>query len=310
MSQTFDDPRREGVIRISAEDTASSHVDDLLRRQASLRGEQGIAANRKRKWYYRNWFVFMIAGLAGALAAWALVEPHFRDSPYYQGKIAEIDLEGYPRDNISLGAAALRLPNVEFAARLRINNETIYLLSVTRQVQRGRGVGVVDPHELKLGQEVGLYVNRERDIQDADDRPADVDEGVRDGRGGVRQGGTWVIHAEKPRYALFVDLSPPPRAEAMGPLKQEETAGHIFALLLLPAVAGAVGLCIGAADGIVCRLLRRVLLGGVVGLLVGLVGGFVFQFLAGLIYMPFNHLGCSNIPPPAAASPRSASSRK
>jgi hypothetical protein len=38
-------------------------VDDLLNRQASLRGEQGMTANRKRKWYYQNWFVFMLAGL-------------------------------------------------------------------------------------------------------------------------------------------------------------------------------------------------------------------------------------------------------
>ncbi len=291
MSQASDGLRSEGVIRISAEDAASAHVDDLLRRQASLRGERGITARRKRKWYYRNWFVFMIAGLVGALAAWGLIEPHFRDLPYYQGKIAEIDVDGYPRPFIEIGGAQLCLEHAEFAGRLRINDETVYLLSTTQQVRGGRGAGPLDPGGLKAGQEIGVYVNRADDIEDIENPPTNLDQRSRDRRGrGQREGGAWVLRVEKPRYALFVDPSPPARAEAMGTLKQEEVAHHIVGLLLFPAVAGAVGLCIGAADGVICRLLRRALLAGTVGLLIGVIGGFVFQLVAGLVYLPLTHL--------------------
>src|SRR5260370_24649586 len=45
------------VIRISKEEATSSHVDDLLKRQMSLRGEPGVTRDRGRKWYYRNWFL-------------------------------------------------------------------------------------------------------------------------------------------------------------------------------------------------------------------------------------------------------------
>src|SRR5690349_19884672 len=59
------------VIRITEQDARSTHVDDLLRRNASLRGERGIARDRGRKWYLQNWFVFMIAGALAAVTAWA-----------------------------------------------------------------------------------------------------------------------------------------------------------------------------------------------------------------------------------------------
>ena len=39
-----DTPERDNVIRITAADVASPHVDDLLSRQAALRGDTGISA--------------------------------------------------------------------------------------------------------------------------------------------------------------------------------------------------------------------------------------------------------------------------
>jgi len=55
-------------------------------------------------------------------------------------------------------------------------------------------------------------------------------------------------------------------------------------------VAGLIGLFIGAADGIVCRLPRRALLCGGVGLLVGLVGGFISSIAAMVAYTPLTAL--------------------
>ena len=54
------------VIRITREEATSSHVDDLLKRQMSLRGEPGVTRERGRKWYYQTWLVLMIVGALGA----------------------------------------------------------------------------------------------------------------------------------------------------------------------------------------------------------------------------------------------------
>ena len=94
------DFRGNEVIRISPADLASAHVDDLLKRQASLRGERGITASRKHKWYYRNWFVFMLAGMIAALAAWGILEPYFNDLLYLQGKVQEIEINEAPTSRI------------------------------------------------------------------------------------------------------------------------------------------------------------------------------------------------------------------
>src|ERR1022692_5339125 len=80
------DPQGD-VIRISKEEASSSHVDDLLKRQMSLRGERGVTRDRGRKWYYQNWFVLMVVATLGALTAWAIIEPFFDDLLYFQGVI-------------------------------------------------------------------------------------------------------------------------------------------------------------------------------------------------------------------------------
>jgi hypothetical protein len=72
-------------------------------------------------------------------------------------------------------------------------------------------------------------------------------------------------------------------------------------LLLFPIVAGLIGLCIGAADGVVCRLPRRALLCGAVGLLVGMVGGFVSSMIAGIAYAPINALAMKEMGAGAAS---------
>ena len=84
-------PESDNVIRITPADVASPHVDDLLNRQAALRGDTGMTARRGRRWYYSNWFIFMIAGGIGAFLAWCVLEPFFSDLIYFQGTIEQID---------------------------------------------------------------------------------------------------------------------------------------------------------------------------------------------------------------------------
>jgi hypothetical protein len=62
------------------------------------------------------------------------------------------------------------------------------------------------------------------------------------------------------------------------------TTTHIVALLLFPVVAAAVGLFLGAAEGIMCRNLPRAALCGLVGLGVGFGGGLISIFVGGFIF--------------------------
>src|SRR5258706_217743 len=107
-----------GLIRISKEEATSSHVDDLLKRQMSLRGEPGVTRDRGRKWYYQNWLVLMLVGTLGALTAWAIIEPFYADYLYLQGPIASIDFD----------------TGREAVARVKIDGERVYLMASTTEL--------------------------------------------------------------------------------------------------------------------------------------------------------------------------------
>jgi FHA domain len=55
--------------------------------------------------------------------------------------------------------------------------------------------------------------------------------------------------------------------------------------LLFPTVAGAIGMFLGAAEGIMCRNIERALICASVGLGVGFAGGCVAIFIAGIIFL-------------------------
>lgn len=76
-------------IRITPEDLADPHIDTILSSQQSfgLPSEEG---RQRQPLWYRPWFALMLAGLIGALAAWALVEPHFQDGIRFQTRILEV----------------------------------------------------------------------------------------------------------------------------------------------------------------------------------------------------------------------------
>lgn len=241
------------VVKLTQQELMSSHVDDLLNRQSSLRGESGVA-RAQRGWYYRNWFVFLVVGAIAAILAWGLLEPYFDDTFYVQGKIESVDTQTpMPR----------RIMDEDVSVELRcrgcgwivIRNQKIWLVKGLRDLQTKKNVNI---EELRPGREIGIYV-----------RTASIGEtSIAIGR--------------------FLVGAPPCPAPAKGLLSIERQAvrTHAAGMLLFPLVAGLVGLAIGAADGLICRLRRRALLGGLVGFLVGFIGGFVSAFLAGLIYAP------------------------
>jgi hypothetical protein len=251
----------ETLIRITKEEATSGHVDDLLRRQMSLRGDPGVTRDRGRRWYFQSWLIFGLAGGLGAFLAWAILEPYFDDMLYIQGPITSLDLSmGLPtrlterNENLDL-----RMP---IAGSLTINGERIFMLRKAKVIEPDGSQKKLAWDSLRMGEVAGVYVEYLRGRE------------------------------ENLALGAFIVRSPP----AQSPARAKMTLEHLHArsqaagLLLFSVVAGLAGLFIGAVDGAVCRLPRRALLCGLVGLLVGCVGGFVSSIAANLAYAPLNAL--------------------
>ncbi len=249
------------VIHITREEALSEHVEDMLKRQMSLRGDPGVTRDRRRNWFYQNWFVFAIVGMLGALAAWAITEPFFDDLLYFQGTISAVsqseDLLEHSKSNDEDSDLPLRS-----LGSVTIKNETIILLPSTKEILADGSYVRLKSGMLKGGETIGVYVHYKR--------------GAERSLAGAR----------------FIVRSPAPQSpdRARLSLDQLESRQSAAGLLIFPLVAGLIGLFIGAADGLVCRLPRRALLCGLVGLLVGFVGGFICSLMANIIYAPLTQL--------------------
>jgi hypothetical protein len=247
----------DSLIRISKEEATSGHVDDLLKRQMSLRGEPGVTRDRGRAWYYQTWFVLMLVGILGAVLAWAIVEPFFDDLPYFEGPITALRIGETPVR--AAGAGAVSGLSV---AVLSMRGDTIHVFSKTRELMADGSKRPLDLDSLRIGMKVGVYLS-------------------------------FVPNKEGDSLAIasFLQRNPPSgtfgSAVTLGQLQGQK---RLSGVLLFPLVAGLIGLLIGAVDGIICRLPRRSLLCGGVGLLVGLLGGFVCDIAAEIAYAPLTHL--------------------
>jgi hypothetical protein len=245
----------DGPIRITKEEATSSHVDDLLKRQMSLRGEPGVTRDRGRVWYYQTWLVFMVVGMIGAIIAWAIIEPYFSDMIYYQGTVTSARTDVDQESNVSKR-------NVVTEAILTVRGETIYVLATTREVMNDGSMRHLDLGSIQNGETVGVYLRLVRNNQ-----------------------------GENVAVASFLEQSPTKVSDSsVMTLAQLESRDRVSSMLLFPLVAGLIGLFIGAVDGIICRLPRRAFLCGGVGLLVGLLGGFVCHLAAEVAYMPLTSL--------------------
>lgn len=255
MSETT----RDEIIRISHDDANSKHVDDLLKRQMSLRGDPGVTRDTGRHWYYQNWFVFMLVGTLGAIVAWALIEPWFDDMIYLQGKVGSLEVSPTAAEDVLAlqnSSRALGTP----VAILDLNGEKVFLFAGTKEIAGGK-VTPLDVSILKGDAPVGIYVERQESA-----------------------GQSMIIGNFIVRDPSDMPATPPLS------LHEHERRQRIMGTLLFPIVAACIGLFLGAADGIVCRLPRRALIGGGIGLIVGFVGGFVFSILANVVYAPLNEM--------------------
>lgn len=255
---------QDWVIRITRQEALSSHVDDMLKRQMSLRGQGGITRAGKRHWYLQNWFVFMVTGIVAALIAFAFVEPRFDDCLYIQGKIQAMDATEPIPTRITRGMMEYSL-DVSGSGWVQVNNERVWMLSAGRMLRPDGSSYPLDMSKLRPGQEVGVHVDSES-FQQLD-----------------------------MALGMFVVRHPPadPPAKASQPLTRQSARNIAMGLTIFGIVAGLVGLFVGAVDGVICRTFRRALLAGAVGLLVGFIGGCVSGLVAGLVYYPLNMLAMS-----------------
>jgi hypothetical protein len=250
----------DGVIRITADEALDPHVDDMLKRQMSLRGDPGVTREHGRKWYYQNWFIFMIVGLLAAVLAWAIIEPGFEDSLYIQGVITKLDAEDKaPAEGEGSDEMLADLGYVFFGS-VTINEQKIYLPRGMKEILPDGSKRRVTFDSLEEGQTIGLYV----DYQEGRDFDLAI--------------------------AEFLIANPPPKDAPKKTLAQLSSRSQALGFVLFSIVAGMIGLFLGAADGLVCRVPRRAILCGVVGLLVGLVGGLVSSVLASIAYAPLSAL--------------------
>jgi hypothetical protein len=143
-----------------------------------------------------------------------------------------------------------------------LRGEKIFLLSHTRELLRDGTKRRLNTEALKVGEVVGVhaeYFSR-------------LDESL--------------------AIAFFLERGPKAQSAGRSRLsleqlnRQSSTAG----LVLFAVVAGFIGLFIGAADGVICRLPKRALLCGFIGLLTGVVGGFVCSMAANVAYAPLTSL--------------------
>src|SRR5712671_4191995 len=85
------DPQEK--IRITAQDVNAKKVDDVLSQQMSF-GMPSVEPSKDRSaWYYKSWFVLMVAGAIGGLLGWMAIEPFFDDYVTFRGKIDSVDAE-------------------------------------------------------------------------------------------------------------------------------------------------------------------------------------------------------------------------
>jgi hypothetical protein len=262
MSNLHSQTDSPDLIRITPEDAASTHVDDLLRRHASLRGERGIARDRARKWYYQNWFVFMIAGTSAALLAYGLIDPYFDEHIYISGVVSAVEMNPTKTLQLQHEETQTELGPDHFITA-NVGTHPVAFFGGTRWKQPDGKYGDFGAELLKDGQNLGVYT---------------------DYAGAGR---------DDQLLARFVVPNPTKSAENVD-IHRFMRQRMVASLMIFPAIAAMIGLFIGAADGVMCRQPRRILLSGFVGLAFGFVGGFLCGVLAELVYSPLTHFASAH----------------
>ncbi len=285
-----------GVIKISATEANSAHVDDLLRRQANLRGETGIARDRRASWYLQSWFVLGIAGAMAALSAWLVITPYFNDSFYIHGRITAVS-GGHAAAAADAAEPGTGDGPLVYAQTVSIGAQQVLVASFTKEVYTGKALR---SSQIAVGSDIGIYAvpNREEDEAAEGGEGAQGTEGGKGANGAkVAKGGRESKGAGVRWIARFVDFSPDSSAPSTLTLEELARRSNATALVVFAVMAALIGLFIGAIDGVICRAYARAALSGLIGMGVGFLGGFILSIFGNLIYSPLNHIANAHMQP-------------
>ncbi len=266
----------DAVIRITAREASGAHVDDLLRRQANMRGDTGMTRDRRGAWYMRSWLLLMLVGGFAAFCAWAIIEPNFDDSAYDQGSIETFEQSASyvdPETAVVDPHRPDREDKPTAYGYLQLNGQQIIVGNFTRNVATRKPVAIAD---LRTGREIGVH---------AEPVPHDEPQKKHSASAGAS-----APENQQQWVAAYIDLAPPPAKANLPNLEQSAHRSQTTSLVIFALMAAFIGLAIGAVDGLVCRLWSRAAISGLVGLGIGFLGGFIASILANLAYAPLSEI--------------------
>lgn len=246
--------QQDGVIRISHNEVHSQKVDDLIKRQMSLRGDSGVTKG-KRKWYLQAWVVYTIAAVLGALTGWAVLEPFYGETLEIRGTVNEISYNTSTFPEFGNDAMDFLAPEY-FRGSITIDDQKVWISHRTALLNKDAYGEPAYLYELEQGQEVVAYVR------------------------------AFNYNLEIFSFADCLKTGDNLPGKAGFDMQELMKQDFIFNLLFFPIIAAFVGLFLGASDGILCRLPRRAIMAGFFGALIGLVGGFISSIFAEIIYTP------------------------
>jgi hypothetical protein len=232
------------AIVITKEDLADLRVDEVLDYQRSYTPTPVEAPPPKFRLIYSAWFYLMIAGALGALAAWAIIEPNFRDQIRFTGKISALEPDA---------PGPFSGARVEIRGHLSVAGIDVYVAPEMTTIRAANAKSKLSARELSVGDVVTVFGV-------TTPRPSTM----------LATG----IRVEGPHAPV----------DSLVNLSSLSFQQGLFAFLLFPVVAGLIGLTIGGVEGVVCRTYSRAAWCAAIGLLAGLIGGAISHFVAGLIY--------------------------
>ena len=248
-------PAPDDKLVLTKEELQDPKIDDhlALQRMSGPTAVQPIEEKTGFRLFYATWFYLTLAGIAGALAGWGIIEPYFDDGIVFTGRVTRIYGEDEPSDG-----------NVKIH-KIDIAGIPVYVLRNKTSIRGGPG-GVVNYSVDELGVDTVVKLRGEEFAAP-----------VATAFGSVTRQDSIVADA--------IRVEPPgSQAPVQVNLSELMARQRLAGLALFPVVAGLIGFFIGAVEGIICRTIGRAVRGAAMGLAAGLVGGFVSLLAAGMIY--------------------------
>ena len=257
-------------LRITYDDLASPHVDEVLERQKLIRA---MAAQQEqigflRRFLFSSMFYTAIVGMLGALIGWAILEPVFEDLTTISGVVREtlpshtVGVceecgKGIPLDPASSGtgtcpACGKNLQALPLEGVIRLEKILVGVIpGKTKITAGGKTRRLQSAAEIGPGKEVRFT-------------------------GAVAGKNSLICLRAEPDAAG--ELPGEPDLEAL------QKRHMLAALFWFAVIGGLIALMIGGVEGIASLNMRQSVICGLVGLGIGFAGGLIGIFPAGLLY--------------------------